>query len=216
MLGLILCALIIACQTAKSQKLNQKNNQASQETHPDQPGGIDMTQANKGNNPAPNATERKILVAYFSHSGNTQIVANQIHERAGGDIFRIITVKKYPADYNQVVEMAKQEFADKAVPQLSTQIPDLDRYQVVFIGYPIWWGTIPRAVTAFLSQYSFTGKTIIPFCTHEGSGLGISEKDITKLCPNSTILEGLAIRGSNAKTAQKDVAAWLKRLKITE
>lgn len=159
---------------------------------------------------------KKILVAYFSHSDNTREIANQIHEKIGGDIFEIVTVNPYPTDYDAVVDQAKQEQEDNYRPELATEIENMDSYDVVFVGYPNWWGTMPMPVFAFLEEYDFSGKTIIPFCTHEGSGLGRSVEDITELCPQSTILDGLAIRGSSVETAQDDVSEWLHEIGMAE
>lgn len=159
---------------------------------------------------------KKILVAYFSHSGNTREIANQIHEKIGGDIFEIVTVNQYPTDYDAVVDQAKQEQEDNYRPELATEIENMDSYDVVFVGYPNWWGTMPMPVFAFLEEYDFSGKTIIPFCTHEGSGLGRSVEDITELCPQSTILDGLAVRGSSVETAQDDVSEWLHEIGMAE
>jgi len=161
---------------------------------------------------SPAAGEKKILVAFFSHSGNTREIANQINEKTGGDTFEIRTVQVYPKDYDAVVEQAKQEQKSGFKPELKDKIKNLDAYSVVFIGYPNWWGTFPMAVVTFLSENDFSGKTIIPFCTHEGSGLGRSVEDLKKLCPKSTFLEGLAIRGSGVKEARKEVAEWLGKI----
>jgi flavodoxin len=160
--------------------------------------------------------ENNILVAYFSHTGNTREIANQIHERVGGDIFEIVTVDLYPNDYNACVDKAKQEQNDNSRPVLATKVEKMDSYDVVFVGYPIWWETMPMAVFTFLEEYDFSGKTIIPFCTHEGSDLGSSVEDIKKLCPQSTILEGLAVRGSNVNNAQNDVSEWLREIGMIE
>ncbi|WP_229395352.1 flavodoxin [Methanosarcina sp. DH1] len=162
------------------------------------------------------SASKKILVAYFSHTGNTRVIANQIHEKVGGDIFEIVTVNPYPTDYDAVVDQAKQEQEDNYRPQLKTKVENMDSYDVVFIGYPNWWGTMPMSVFTFLEEYDFSGKTIIPFCTHEGSGLGRSVEDITELCPQSTILDGLAIRGSSVETAQDDVSEWLRKIGMAE
>jgi flavodoxin len=159
---------------------------------------------------------KKILVAYFSHSGNTREIANQIHKSASGDIFEIQAVKPYPNDYDAVVEQARQELDSGYKPALKTKIENIKSYNFVFIGYPVWWGTFPAPVKTFLSEYDFSGKTIAPFCTHEGSGLGRSAADISKLCPKSALLNGAAIRGSGVKTAQNKVAEWLKEIKITK
>jgi flavodoxin len=156
----------------------------------------------------------KILVAFFSHSGNTEVVANNIKENVGGDLFEIRTVEPYPADYNAVVDKARKELDAHYRPKLATKVENMDSYDVIFIGYPNWWATIPMGVFTFFEEYDFSGKTIIPFCTHEGSGLGRSERDIKKLCPNSNVLEGLAIRGSSVNKAQNNVSAWLHKLGI--
>jgi len=99
---------------------------------------------------------------------------------------------------------------------LKTKVQNIESYDVIFIGYPNWWGTFPAPVKTFLSSYDFSGKIIVPFCTHEGSGRGNSVSDIVKLCPKSTLLEGIAIRGGSVKTAQNEVSEWLRRIKITK
>jgi flavodoxin len=157
---------------------------------------------------------KKILVAYFSHSGNTREIANQIHKSAGGDIFEIQSVKPYPHNYDAVVEQAKQELESDHKPALKTKMENIKPYDLVYIGYPIWWGTFPAPVKTFLSEYDFSGKTILPFCTHEGSGLGRSVTDISNLCQKSTLLDGIAIWGRNVKTAQNKVSEWLQNIKI--
>jgi flavodoxin len=158
----------------------------------------------------------KILVAYFSHSGNTCEIAHQIHKSAGGDIFEIQALKPYPVDYDTVVQQARQELDSNFKPALKTEMETIKPYDLVFIGYPIWWGTFPAAVKTFLSEYDFSGKTIVPFCTHEGSGLGRSATDISKLCPKSALLNGAAIRGRDVKTARNKVSEWLREIKITK
>ncbi|MEN6611156.1 MAG: flavodoxin [Methanoregulaceae archaeon] len=152
------------------------------------------------------------MVAYFSHSGNTRFVANQIHDSVGGDIFEIVPADPYPGDYDEVVEQARKELKEEYMPKLKTNAGSMESYRTVFVGYPNWWGTIPRPVVVFLSGYDLSGKKIVPFCTHEGSGLGRSATDIKRLCPQSTILEGLAVRGSDVKNARNSVSAWLRKL----
>jgi len=159
-------------------------------------------------------TGKKILVAYFSHSGNTRAVAYDICKKVDGEFFEIKTMIQYPADYNTVVKQAKQEQKSDYRPELKSKLKDIRQYDVIFIGFPNWWGTYPQAVKVFLSQYDFSGKTIIPFCTHEGSELGRSVADLKKLCPKSHIREGLAIRGSAAHNSDQRIKEWLKKLKI--
>ncbi|MDD5223225.1 MAG: flavodoxin [bacterium] len=160
--------------------------------------------------------EKKILVVYFSHSGNTREIANRIHEHAGGDVFEVVPVDQYPADYDAVVAQAKRELNSGYKPALKTKVKDFGRYDVVFIGYPVWWSTVPPPVVTFLSESDLSGKTIVPFCTHEGSSFGHSVTDISRLCPRSTVFDGLAVRGSDVKKAQNKVSAWLQGLKFTQ
>ena len=168
--------------------------------------------------------EHRTLIAYFSRKGsnyldgaivdlpvgNTEVAARMIQRLAGGDLFHIDTVKAYPADYTQTTEVAQRELNQNARPALAAQVDSLDGYDVVFLGYPNWWGTMPMAVFTFLEAHDFSGKTILPFCTHEGSGLGQSERDIRKLCPGAQVLRGLAIRGGGVAKAEKALTTWLK------
>ena len=151
------------------------------------------------------------LIAYYSRKGNnymggkivnlpignTEVVATKIQKLTGGDLFQIETVKAYPADYIETTTVAMDEKKKNARPELTEKIDNMDSYNVIYLGYPNWWGTFPMAVFTFLESYDFSGKTIIPFCTHEGSGLSNSERDIKKLCPNANVKSGFAIRGGS-------------------
>ena len=159
---------------------------------------------------------KKILVVYFSHTGNTREIANQIHKNVGGDIFEIQTINPYPIDYDAVMAQTIQELKLGYKPKLKTKIENIKSYDVIFIGYPNWWNTIPAPIKTFLSEYDLSDKTLLPFCTHAGSGLGQSIADISKLCPKSTLLEGLAILGKDVKTSQDKVSEWLQKIKITK
>lgn len=160
-------------------------------------------------------SSKKILVAFFSHSGNTRVIAEQIKALTGADIFEIKPVKDYPTEYNAVVDQAKKEINANFKPELKTKVKNFDSYDVVFVGSPNWWGTIAPPVSTFLSTNNFEGKTIAPFITHEGSRMGRSVSDIRKLCPKAKILEGLAVRGSSVKTAKNEVSEWLRKIGIT-
>jgi len=172
------------------------------------------------------ADEKKILVAYFSRAdenynvgtiekGNTKIVAEKIAEKVGGDMFEIKPAKTYPANYQECTEVAKIELQENARPEIIGRVENFSDYDVIFLGYPIWWSDMPMAVYTFLEQEDFSGKIIVPFCTHEGSGLGGTEKNISDKT-KTKILQGLAIRGSvaqndSAKTAS-EIDAWIKKL----
>lgn len=143
--------------------------------------------------------------------GNTEVAAKMISRLTGGDLFRIETVKPYPVDYHKTTEVAKEELRQNAKPDLAGHVAAMAEYDAVFLGYPNWWGTMPMAVFTFLEEYDFSGKTIAPFCIHEGSGLGRSEKDIGKLCANATVLQGLQIKGGSVNKAEGEIEAWLKK-----
>jgi flavodoxin len=164
----------------------------------------------------PTSGTRKILVAYFSWSGNTREIANQIHKIVGGDLFEIVTVSEYPRDYDETVKQARKELETRCRPELASEVEDIESYGLVFIGYPNWCYTIPAPVASFLSKCDSTEKIIAPFCTHGGDRLGESVEDIAKLCKRSLVLEGLAIRGSEVKKAQSKVSEWLRKIRVVE
>lgn len=168
-------------------------------------------------------TKNKILIAYYSRKGqnyagnrivnlpvgNTEVAAKMTQELTSGDLFEIQTVKPYPIDYTETTEVAAAEKRANARPELAIHVENMEQYDTIILGYPNWWGTFPMAVFTFLEEYDFTGKTILPFCTHEGSGLGNSERDILKRCPDAKVLPGLAIRGGSVKGAGDTVKTWL-------
>ena len=175
--------------------------------------------------PAP--TDKKILVVYFSRTGeeynvgnitkgNTAIVAEYIAQKTGADTFEIKAAKPYPDEYEACTELAKKELESNTRPAIEKNIDNLAQYDTIFLGYPIWWGAVPRVLLTFLEANDFSGKTIIPFCTHGGSGLAGTEREIADACPNAKVLDGLAVVGKTAQNdfpaAQKDVDAWLKGL----
>jgi flavodoxin len=159
---------------------------------------------------------KKMLIIYYSRTGNTREIANQIHEKVGGEIIELQTVKPYPEDYEAVKEQARQELESGFKPELKSKMKEIGYYNVIFVGTPIWWGTISAPVKSFLSQYDLSGKTIVPFTTHAGSGLGRSVSDIEAICPHSTILDGLAVWGKEVKTARNDISEWVQRLRVKE
>ena len=168
----------------------------------------------------------KILIAYYSRKGqnyvngsiknlakgNTEIVAEFIQKAVGGELFEIDTVKNYPADYTECTEVAKVEIQQKARPELKKYLASVDEYDKIFLGYPIWWSVPPMAVSTFMEKYNFSGKKIIPFATHEGSGLGGSVSYLKKICPSAEILNGLAIHGAEAKNSEKQIVQWVKSI----
>ncbi len=159
---------------------------------------------------------KKILTVYFSHSGNTRKIAEQIQTKLGGDLFEIQTVDPYPRDYNACVDQAKREIAAGHKPTLKNKPPAIKDYDVIFIGSPVWWYTVAPAVNTFLAENDFTGKTIAPFCTHEGSGLSKCATDIAAQAPGAVVTEGVAFRGSRVAAASGELGQWLRQIKIKE
>lgn len=168
---------------------------------------------------------QKDLIAYFSRPGNnyvggsivnlpignTEVIAKKIQAFVGGELLTIKTVHTYPEDYTETTNMAKDELYRNFRPEIIRDVSTMEAYDVVFLGYPNWWNTMPMAVFTFLESYDFSGKTIIPFCTHEGSGMGRSERDIANICPGAKILSGLALVGGKVAGADAELKKWLKK-----
>ena len=132
----------------------------------------------------------KILIAYYSHSGNTHRAASLIQRETGGDLYEIVERDAYPREYGVVVKQAKQEIRSGYQPPLQGKLPDISKYDTVFIGSPNWWSTIVPPVATFLSALDFTGKRIIPFITHGGGGLNHTVEDIRTLCKTASVEDG--------------------------
>ena len=169
-----------------------------------------------------------ILVLFFSHvgenynvgyikEGNTAIIADMIAEATGADKFEIVPEKDYPVDYNACIEVAQQEKRANARPAVKGDIA-IEDYDVIFLGYPNWWGEVPMCVYTFIEKHDWNGKTIIPFITHEGSGMGGTDSKIAKATAGSNTLvgKGLAVQGKvaqkNRAAAKKSVDNWLSSL----
>lgn len=145
--------------------------------------------------------------------GNTAFMAQVIQQTIGGDLFRIETVAPYPREHEALVDQAAQEQDAGARPALTTQIEDLDRYDVVFVGYPNWWYDMPMALYSFFDTYDFSGKTIIPFNVHNGSRFSGTIETIRQLEPNATVIaDGFTVSERDVAQAAPDVRAWLDGL----
>lgn len=165
----------------------------------------------------------KKLIAFYSRAdenyvngeiktlpvGNTEVAAGMIRELTGADLFKIEQRQPYAKDYNECIAQAQDDQRQNARPELKNYPASLEEYDVIYLGYPNFWSTMPMAVFTFLEHFDFSGKTIKPFCTHEGSGMGSSVKDIQRLCPSAKVEKGLAIRGGRVQQAKKDIEQWI-------
>ena len=155
-----------------------------------------------------------ILVAYFSWSGNTEQMAQMIQAETSGDLFKIEPATPYTDDYDTLLDVAQQEQADNARPELASQVENWDSYDVVFVGYPDWWSDAPMLIYSFLESYDWEGKTLVPFCTSGGSGFGRSLDKLPDSAPGANILEGLHVSGSSVDGASEEIASWIDGLNL--
>jgi flavodoxins len=183
----------------------------------------------------------KILIAYFAYgenaaipdgadasasasiqptadgmTGNTGLVAREIQKSAGGELFSIRTEAPYPASYDATVEQGRQEQQQNARPALASHIEDPASYDVIFLGYPNWWGDMPMALYTFLDEYDFSGKTIIPFCTSGGSALSDTVEAIRTAEPDAVVLDGFHVSGSSAARSGNSVDNWVRSLHLAD
>lgn len=188
--------------------------------------GDGMTSQNLKTSNDSTTMPKKILVTFFSHTGenyavghidkgNTHIVAEMIAAETGGTLFEIVPASPYPEAYDDCVDVAKKEKDTGARPAIATDTA-VEDYDVIFIGFPNWWGDMPMAVYTFAERHAWTGRTVLPFCTHEGSGLGSIPRRIAATCAGATLGDGLAIRGATAQNRRDDtrraVRKWLDKL----
>lgn len=173
------------------------------------------------------STDKKVLIVYLSRTNNTKAIAEIIQNNVGGDLVAIELIKPYPADYKQNVEQVSKENETGYLPPLKTKIDSIEKYDVIFVGFPTWGMKIPPPMKTFLKQYDLSSKTIIPFNTNAGYGVGSSFQTIKELCPNNTILERfvmeggkekegklLVIQGKKRNEAETKVKQWLKKINM--
>ena len=158
----------------------------------------------------------KTLIVYFSWSGNTRAVANTIQELTGYDIVEIEVEEPYSSVYNEVTVRARRELDNDIRPALVTRVENIDEYDTLIVGTPIWSSRLAPPVKSFLAMYDLAGKKIAPFCTHGGSGTAQSVNNIRSVCPDSEILQSLAISGNRSASARNDVIRWLQTIGINK
>lgn len=239
-LGAALAFGVAACGNKAEEQAEQKQAQASQDEQSES--SAEQEQADPSTEPAQNETndaeDGHILIAYFSVPedvdtsgvdavagasivvkdneiyGNTEYVARIIQETAGGDLFRIETAAEYPLDHDPLVDQAADEQDENARPELKNHIEDLGQYDTVILGYPNWWADLPMPVYTFLEEYDFSGKTIIPFVTHGGSGFSNTRDTISELEPDAAVSDNtLSLSREDVADSEEEIRQWARSLR---
>lgn len=228
LLAAVICTGLTACNTG--------NTEISQETV-SQTETVVEEDTSDTNDTITNDSESKILIAYFSLPenadtsgvdavagasivldnekvlGNTEYMAYAIQEAVGGDLFRIETVQQYPLEHEPLVEMADEEQNSNARPELLNRVENMEQYDTIFLGYPNWWGDMPMPLYTFLEEYDLSGKTIIPFSSHGGSGFSRTESTIAQMQPNASVSEnGLTVSRNDVADSYEDVFQWAENI----
>jgi flavodoxin len=171
----------------------------------------------------------KVLIVYLSRTNNTKTIAEIIHKNLGGTLVALELEKPYPQDYRATVQQVVMENETGYLPPLKTKIDSIQNYDVVFVGFPTWGMKLPPPMKSFLKQYDLGGKTVVPFNTNDGYGIGSSFDTVKELCPNSKMMDGFTIKGgvesdgqprlgkdANAKEAEREVKKWLQKIKLVD
>lgn len=224
--GTMILALATCGKTDSSETIPKNENSVSDSTkvQTDSSNSADDAEADHTAQAEQTEGGSNMLVAYFSlageqygvgvvEEGNTSIIAHMIAEQTGADLFEIKPETPYPTTYQEILDVSRQEMADNVRPAITDTVENMDSYDTIFIGYPNWWGDMPMIVYNFLESYDLSGKTIVPFCTHGGSGLSNTESTIADIT-GGTMKDGFAIPGTTAQndrdTAKSKVADWLR------
>lgn len=213
---LLLC--MAACGSSKTLESSSNEMQSSSENESmqnDETASTEDTEKQDTTNNPSTESDSKILVAYFSATGNTRPIAESIAEFTGGDLFEIIPAEEYTGEdlnYNDDSCRANEEQNDKtARPAILKEVENMEQYNVVLIGHPIWWGEEPRIIDTFMESYDFSGKTVVNFCTSGGSSIGAATKNMQELASNANWLEGHRFE---AGASSSNVQAWLNEMNI--
>ncbi|KDN55700.1 flavodoxin [Flavobacterium seoulense] len=174
-----------------------------------------------------NTTDKKILIVYLSRTKNTKAVAQMIHKNVGGSIIELELEKPYPTNYKEIVSQVAKENESGYLPELRTEIENIEKFDIVFLGFPTWGMQLPPPMKSFLKKYDLSGKTVVPFNTNAGYGIGSSFQTVKELCPKSNILEGFSVKGGIERDGilfvmegkkelevQTDVENWLKKINM--
>ena len=214
--SLIMAFTLLLTFTACSNNTNDESSSSAQQ----QSGTPDSISADKSDNQndssTPAVTGSKSLVIYFSWSGNTENVAKSIQSQTDSDIFEIVPATPYSDDYDTVVDLAQEEQRSKARPAISGTIKNIADYDVIYVGFPNWWGDMPMILYTFFDTYDLSSKTIALFCTSGGSGLSGTVNEVKSLEPNATVTEGLHIGSGSSSNPDKAFSEWLNDIGLAK
>lgn len=199
---------------------SDNTNNESSSSAPQQSSNQNSTSSEESNSQndssAPTETVSKSLVVYFSWSGNTENVAKSIQSQTDSDIFEIVPSTPYSDDYDTVVDLAQEEQRSNARPAISGSIESIEQYDVIYVGFPNWWGDMPMILYTFFDTYDLSGKTVALFCTSGGSGLSNTVNEVKGLEPNATVTDGLHIGSSSASNPDDAVSEWLNNIGLAK
>ncbi len=215
LLILMALTLLLSLAACSNNTANEESSSPAQQSS-NQSSASDEESNSQNSSFIPTETGSKSLVVYFSWSGNTENVAKSIQSQTDSDIFEIVPATPYSDDYDTVVDLAQEEQRNNARPAISGNIENIEQYDVIYVGFPNWWGDMPMILYTFFDTYDLSGKTVALFCTSGGSGLSNTVNEVKSLEPNATITEGLHIGSGSSSNPDNAVREWLDDIGLAE
>lgn len=215
LLILMALTLLLSLAACSNNTANEESSSPAQQSS-NQSSAPDEESNSQNSSSIPTETGSKSLVVYFSWSGNTENVAKSIQSQTDSDIFEIVPATPYSDDYDTVVDLAQEEQRNNARPAISGNIENIEQYDVIYVGFPNWWGDMPMILYTFFDTYDLSGKTVALFCTSGGSGLSNTVNEVKSLEPNATITEGLHIGSGSSSNPDNAVREWLDDIGLAE
>lgn len=212
---LMVLTLLFSLAACSNSTTNEESSSPTQQSST--PNSASTEESNNQNDSStPTETGSKSLVVYFSWSGNTENVAKSIQSQTDSDIFEIVPATPYSDDYDTVVDLAQEEQRNNARPAISGSIENIEQYDVVYVGFPNWWGDMPMILYTFFDTYDLSDKTVALFCTSGGSGLSNTVNEVKELEPNATVTEGLHIGSGSSSNPDNAVSKWLNDIGLAK
>ena len=202
--------------SAPQQSSNQSSASAKEADSQNDSSTLTEESGSPDNSSTSTETDAKSLVVYFSWSGNTENVAKSIQAQTNADIFEIVPATPYSDDYDTVVDLAQEEQKNNARPGISGSIENIEQYDVIYVGFPNWWGDMPMILYTFFDTYDLSGKTVALFCTSGGSGLSGTVNEVKSLEPNAAVTEGLHIGSGSSSNPDSAVSKWLEDIGLAK